>query len=74
MSIFVQSSNSKLPKTKILAAINKVNFAWEENLPYSLQYLPIHLLLKPIHLKPIFFSMQKFLNAKKQKTKITKLN
>ena len=56
MSIFVQSSNSKQPKTKIVAAINKVNLAWEENLPYSLQYLPIHLLLKPIHLKPIFFS------------------
>ena len=55
MSIFVQSSNSKQPKTKILASINKVNFTWEENLPYSLQYLPIHLLLKPIHLKPIFF-------------------
>ena len=37
MSIFVQSSNSKQPKTEILTAINEVNFAWEENLPYSLQ-------------------------------------
>ena len=55
MSIFVQSTNSKRPKTEILVAINKVNFAWEENLPHSLQYQPIHLLLKPIHLKPIFF-------------------
>ena len=74
MSIFLQSSNSKQPKTKNLAAINKVNFAWEENLPYSLQYLPIHLPLKPIHLNPYSFLMQKCLNAKKQKTKIPKLS
>ena len=46
MSIFVQSSNSKQPKTKILAVINKVNFAREGNLPYCM-YLEHHCITLP---------------------------
>ena len=47
--------------------------AWEENLPYSLEKLPIQHLLKPINLNPYSCLIQKSLKAKKQKTKIAQL-